>query len=388
MQFSLISRVSILVVVGHLVACNLGNGNGNGKESVDDDTSSGGQSGSTLEADSGSGGTAGTTGFGGAAGAAGSNTAGQGGYMNGGTAGRGVAGTAGQVPDAGASAGAGAGASGAAGPPVVPSKDLFAWDDINVPTGDINPDKQFGRESGKGWSTGWLEGEHAQTGYYAVASDNPLRFSNLATSGNHMIHRAWDLGRNIDLSTPLLVPLVQSNQIAKAGTVVWLSVLVRLDTTNARSPIFITLHHGGLGYHFYGDTAWVAGAFPAYGINNWSLWTSPNANDPVPDAYTPKAEVLAKTHSSTKPIKVGVAHLVVVKVALTGGNSDKISMYIDPANLGGSEPAVADVTAMTGQSARFASFAFSGGGGDDFTQPAAFDEVRIGSSFAAVTPTR
>lgn len=282
-----------------------------------------------------------------------------------------------------ASAGNGAGAAGSS------SQAAYASDGFSSPPGDINSGYfEIGRTSGTGWGSAWQQGEHSGPGFFAFANAKPLSFSNLATSGNYMAHRTWDLGRGIDLKNPRVAPLVQDGQIAKAGTVVWVSSLVRLDSTvvtrNA-DVVFLTTHRSGLGYHFYGDTAWAAGVYPSRGVTNWSLWVSSGTSQVTPNMGEPRPQL---ARSSNKPVTIGTAQLIVVKIEISGGSSDRISLYVDPPALGGKEPVAADVTAMTGQSARFKAFAFSGGGNDDAQYASSFDEVRIGPTFASVTPTQ
>lgn len=282
---------------------------------------------------------------------------------------------------------------GAAGSPAIVNAALYAWDDFSSPPGDIvSPNTNFfniGMASGKGWGRGWDQGEHSSNGYFAFANVKPLTFATLATSGNYLLRRRWDLGRTLDLKQATLAPLVQNNQVAKAGTVVWLSVLVRLDggaATQNNDLALVTLHHHPFGYHYYGsDTAWVAGVWPSRGVNNWSLWVGSGTSEPLPGGQNDPKQ---SARMSTKAVVVGVPNLVVVKVEISGGPSDRISLYIDPPSLGGAAPQVPDAVAMTGQSARFRTFAVGSSTGDNNPFPVSFDEVRIGPTFASVTPTR
>ena len=312
-------------------------------------------------------------------------------------------------PMGGSAAGQGGGAS-AAGrggqaiggmPGSSGSGSLYAWDGFSSEPGDIygvtnagiacgpNPDPNncgffnIGNASGKGWARGWDQGEHSKASYYAFANAKPMTFPNLATSGNYLLRRQWDLGRVLDFKQAAVAPLVQGEHIAKAGTVVWVSALVRLDATGKNNDMAaITLHRSGLGYHFYGETAWFAAAFPSRGHTNWGLWVAPGNTDPFPAGQG------AVVHATKKAVTMGVAQLVVVKVEISGGTSDKVSLYIDPTTLGGAEPATPDAVAMTGQSARFRAFAIAGTSSDNISSafPVSVDEVRIGNSFAAVTP--
>jgi hypothetical protein len=199
------------------------------------------------------------------------------------------------------------------------------------------------------------------------------------------LRRQWDLGRVLDLKQAAVAPLVQGEHIAKAGTVVWISALVRSDATGKNNDMAaMTLHRSGLGYHFYGETAWFAAAYPSRGHTNWGLWVAAGNVDPFP------GQPGAVVHATNKAATLGVAQLLVVKVEISGGSSDKISLYVDPASLGGAEPAAPDAVAMTGQTARFRAFAIAGTSYDNVASafPVSVDEVRIGTSFAAVTPTQ
>ena len=332
-------------------------------------------------------------------GSGGKNTTGAGGTA-GGNVGAGAKGGGGVGGSAGAAAGGsavgGMAGSGAGAASVVGNAALYAWDDFSTAAGDINgngADGEFfniGKVSGKGWGRGWDQGEHAAAGYFAFADTKPLTFAGLATSGNYLLRRRWDLGRTLDLKQSALAPLVQGEQVAKAGTVVWMSVLVRLDGTAIKQNndlALVTLHHHAFGYHYYnGDTAWVAGVWPSRGVNNWSLWVASGTGDPSPSGSD--QEIRQSAHMTKKSAMVGVTNLVVVKVEISGGPSDKVSLYVDPPMLGGAPPAEPDAVATTGQSARFRTFAVGGNTGDNNPYPASFDEVRIGASFAAVTPSR
>lgn len=290
----------------------------------------------------------------------------------------GASGTGGGLGGAGGALGGHAGAEAPPGPP-------WASDDFSGAVGDVDPMHDFGKDEGTGWATGWMMGEHRGDGFFFVTDRAPLGFGRLKQSGNYMGHRQWDLGRHVNLATAGLAAHVDQGFVAKAGATVWLSVLVRVDGSDNPDPVFVTLHHGGLGYHYYnGDTAWAAGVFPRAGINKWTLWTAAGKADPTPNRFGNDAAI---AHTSNRPMTIGQASLLVIKVELSGGASDRVSLYADPPALGGSEPATPDATAMTGQSARFAAFAFAGGG-QDLDQASSFDEVRIGPSFASVTPVR
>jgi hypothetical protein len=60
------------------------------------------------------------------------------------------------------------------------------------------------------------------------------------------------------------------------------------------------------------------------------------------------------------------------------------TLFVNPASLGGSAPATAGASASSTTSLAFKSLAFYGGSG--FSQ-GALDELRLGDSYAAVTPT-
>ena len=166
---------------------------------------------------------------------------GSGGALEGGSAGSMLGGMPGAGGDATGQGGGGNGAAGAVG---MPGKGaggiLYAWDGFSSAPGDIygvttagvacgpNPDPNkcgffnIGSASGKGWARGWDQGEHSKASYYAFANTDPMKFMNLATSGNYLLRRQWDLGRELDLKQAAVAPLVQESHIAKAGTVVWL----------------------------------------------------------------------------------------------------------------------------------------------------------------------
>jgi hypothetical protein len=149
------------------------------------------------------------------------------------------------------------------------------------------------------------------------------------------------------------------------------------------SPVFVTLHSSpGFGFHYYSSLSWAAGAFPKRNVTKWSLFTAEVSE------FTSPSELVAATHSSNKTMEISKATLLVVKVELLG-TADKISLWINP-TLGAADPGPPDVTTMTTKSAAFRAFAFEGGGTDKTATSSnvlesALDEVRLGSSYSAVT---
>jgi hypothetical protein len=272
---------------------------------------------------------------------------------------------------------------------------LISWDAFDYAPGtDAYNDRNPPLAGGDGWRVGWQVGEQMGSGFWGIDAASPLTFANLRTTGHYLNHRASDIGRQIGLTGGWSAS-VQGNLIGKPGLVVWLSALVRIDADAPPNPIFLTLHaDAGFGYHYYNSAAqvtnWIAGVFPAAGVNQWSLWDGQH----IPDRYKAMtssgvAEIRAAAHPSAKSFVVGKTNLVVVKVEFAAGG-DRVSLYIDPPSLGGAPPAQPDATLTASGPAAFCAFAFAGGDDSDRSHPqaCALDEVRIGTTFAAVTPTQ
>jgi len=81
-------------------------------------------------------------------------------------------------------------------------------------------------------------------------------------------------------------------------------------------------------------------------------------------------------------LTVGTTSLLVAKLSWASG-SFTVDLYVDPAALGGAAPASPTVSATLAAFDPFESIGIHSSG----TNEASFDELRIGTSFAAVTPT-
>jgi hypothetical protein len=244
---------------------------------------------------------------------------------------------------------------------------LLAYDDFAVsPTTTLD-----NLTSGKGWAKGWDIGEGiVMPDAFVIKVDAPLTFSNLHVAGNYLSHAHQDIGRQLDLRGAFK-PFVANSEISVAGTVLWLSSLIRVEASNNQDPVFVTLHSDmGFGFHYYGDaTVWAAGVDPKNNVSHWSLF---KGHSP----YDAGVQVV----QSNKPMVRGTAALLVVKLELRSNDAD-ISLYVNPANLSGPEPGTPDAKITLQQSLQFRALAWSAG-----DTPASFDEVRMGTSFAAVTP--
>ncbi len=283
----------------------------------------------------GTGGTAGTAGMGGASGGGGDA-----GATSGGGAGKG-----------GSGAGGSAGAAGTGGAPATTGP--FTYETFDVQQGPLQ-----GKGFGDGWSGQWTASGGVENDP-AVTDLTPLTYAMLASSGPYAQGtQSTVVGRKIDISTVstnVWYPYIFSSLIGKAGKEVWVSVLLRRSATdmsesaivlhsNVSDPSDVGAPHVSLGY-FGGEKF-------------WSLRLGPSA-----------------VHLSEKAITVEpallIAHITFAAVTST------VDFFVDPAL--DAEPETADVTASTGD-AKFGSVALSLGTG------AAVDEIRLGPTFASVTP--
>ncbi len=202
-----------------------------------------------------------------------------------------------------------------------------------------------------GWSTAWIKASNGDVQLSAI----PLSYTGLQSSGGRIsVPDGTRSGRV--LSAPLTA--------ATAGTV-YLSLLLRMDGDDAARYRAFELHGGGFddGAHRTLQLGQNAGDFGHinYGLrvlNNSALRADLGAVD---------AEV----------------NLFVIKFVLSAAdNADSLTVWRNPGNLGGVEPPGG--ATLSGFNLTFDRTSFA-----HFLQGAGFsaDELRIGSTWAAVTPT-
>ena len=236
-----------------------------------------------------------------------------------------------------------------------------------------------GQNGGTGFAAAWtVLGFDSNANQFRNASAAPLASGNLLASGNYGIggYNNFTANRRLDVAGAFAThAVVGSNPavIGRDGTTLWLAALVRKDS-NDDVQLAVTLANGddmgnvnnlrvGMGY--YGTPSNNGGQ------RYWTLLV----NNPGVDNFT--------FVRGNVPITPGVAALLVVRIQF--GATDQIDLFVNPPP-GGSAPVTPNATRSTtgGANILFRTVAFWSSAGQN---NAALDELRLGDTFAAVTPT-
>lgn len=260
----------------------------------------------------------------------------------------------------------------------------FGWAPVSV----YNPELGFGE-----LRTGWriLYADSFPTSYQH-ATTNPPTIPGFAATPGHAIGGAegQNMGRAIDVAGALANYRVFNSDpplVGLSGTTLWLSAVLRTDqvvNTPGAESSFALVGIDGLPsdlLEFYNPTGfgavskWAVGHFgpPSMvgGQRRWTLRVRNAANDGWDYA------------TSARPVVAGESVLAVVR--LDFGATDRLRLWIDPP-LGAGDPGVAsaDWTTTGANNIVFRTLGFHAGPGAGY---GALDEVRIGDSYRAVTPS-
>jgi len=258
---------------------------------------------------------------------------------------------------------------------------LLVFDDLDAPVGPLN-----GVTSGSPWGAGWnVQSAASLNGQAFQIIDEPFfptyvdsDGDYLALSGNYMVAGNAFLGaaRVIDPTDPSLDPLtgnvagVGGGLVGDVDGVYWASWLVRRRNGNEA---------GGLSFH--GDTGNNTGTGNrrlgvARSGGNWRLEVRDNGGA---TNINGQAHTVDATSIGSDP---GQTRLIVVRVN-TGSWGSTVDLFIDPDQIGGAVPSVADATVSTTNDLGFGKIRLNNGGA---TQSHDYDEFRVGLSYADVTP--
>jgi hypothetical protein len=153
--------------------------------------------------------------------------------------------------------------------------------------------------------------------------------------------------------------------IGASGTSIWMSVLLRKDANNEEMS-GVALHPNGTAW-YAGNSAVSIAYFGSNSDNNgtryWSL------------------AIGTTVYQTTVPVVVGQTALLVLEINFN--TQTQVSLYINPTSLGGAAPASPNLQETTSSNLAFQSLAYYAG---DSTNASSIDEIRLGTSFAAVTP--
>ena len=217
------------------------------------------------------------------------------------------------------------------------SATLLTYEGFNYTVGN-NIDNQNG---GTGWDANWGQFLGGASSYTSVAGSLADPTSTLATSGNH-VDTAGTFGGRYNA-----FPGYGAN-----GTTAFFSILMRPDSAAAASGFFglQLFNNTGQGDLFIGKN----GSGPNYGLEHGST-----------DVFSSVAATVSQTV------------FLVVRADYTSGN-DTFRLYVNPTS--GTEPGTADAT-VTYNIGTQNGLGLNAGGATSF------DEIRIGTTFADVTPS-
>ena len=224
-----------------------------------------------------------------------------------------------------------------------------------------------------GWGGAWQEqGSSTAVPGYNIVSATPLTYSGLLTSGNYLIggFEYQDSGRLLDQDpNGPFSSYLSGGLISSPGKAVWVSFLLRRDASNTQTSA-VYLNPSGVPWYAGSPNSIAAGYFgtssnDAGGNPFWSL------------QYNNGTPVLTDV-----PIVVGQPVLMVLE--LTFGTTNTVNLYVNPTALGTTAPTSPSATISTASSVGFDAIAYYGGDG---TNESSLDEIRVGTSFASVTPS-
>jgi fibronectin type III domain protein len=244
-----------------------------------------------------------------------------------------------------------------------PAPGLLAYEPFSNTNVPLN-----GSSSGSGWAAAWVTQNNDQTvPGYGLSANNPLLIAGLEQSGSYATGGSVDqtAGRALDTSSSgAFAAYLSSGSIGASGTTIWMSVVLRKDST-ANDELSVTLLPGGTPWWAgYGhlSAGYFGGASNNGGIQYWSL------------------RVNGAVYPTTVPMVVGQPALLVLRIDF--GGSTTTSLFVNP-EPGASDPGDADAQTTVTTSLAFNNVAFYGG---DSAGDGSIDEIRLASSYAAATP--
>jgi hypothetical protein len=227
---------------------------------------------------------------------------------------------------------------------------------------------------GTGWGVPWyVQNDDKVLPGFAITPDVPLTFGTLSSTPSHMTGGRVYLacGRGFDLTEAgAFAAYVDTGAIGKAGTTLWMSVLLRKDEAS-NSPLEVSLH-GSNAVHWNGDpgapTTVAVGTFDMGSEMDGKRYWSLKVRDQV-----------VRT-----PVEVVVGQTVLLVASIEFGAPAAVRLWANPANLGGEAPATPTVEVTNvAMPLAFKALAIYPGAEPGF---GSIDELRFGTTFAAVTP--
>ena len=222
---------------------------------------------------------------------------------------------------------------------------------------------------GTGWSGAWVEqnGNVTVPGYNV--STGTLTYTGLTTSGGRGVGGiAYETsGRGLDVTAggPFgSNGYLTGGLIGASGKTLWMSALLRKDAATEQTNS-ITLHAN--------NTVWYT-LTPLISVGYFGTPSDNGGNR----YWT--LQIGTTYYRTTVPITVGTTALVAVQINF--GATNTISLYVNPASLGGSPPGSSNASGTTTTSLAFKSLAWYAGDG---AGQSSIDEIRFGDTYASVT---
>jgi glucuronoarabinoxylan endo-1,4-beta-xylanase len=240
---------------------------------------------------------------------------------------------------------------------------VLAYEGFSSSPGALN-----GATGGDGWASAWdvQNGDITIPGYN-IASGSNLTYSTLVVSGNYAVggNAYLTSGRvlNMDVSGPF-ADYLNNGLVGASGKTIYASCLLRKDVNNDDEISFRLVANSNPVVNAVLAAGFFGGNSKTDGLRYWTLQ-------------------VGSTYLKTSiPVVVGQSCLLVLKI--TFGSPNFISLYVNPTSIASGEPALASVSSNTTDPVSFKTIAFYGGNGHGF---GSIDEIRLGASFADVTPS-
>lgn len=257
------------------------------------------------------------------------------------------------------------------------SATLITYDGLSNTSGVLHATSSAGSTN---WSQPWDSQGGVDAVNYKYLDTNPLVYPNLvstpgyASGGNAFqstgrrieagFLSAWDAAGRV--SSPF------STQKLDLGTV-WFSVLLRKETSSG-NPQYVTLHESNI--------AWFIGGSPRLEVG----YISDDFGDGISDVggnkfFAIKFVGIGSNSAVTNvPVTIGDTHLLVVGFDF---DANLAKLYVNPTSLGGAAPAVPDATVSLDNEFGVRSIGWYPGANAGL---GSLDEIRLGTTYASVTP--
>jgi len=232
--------------------------------------------------------------------------------------------------------------------------------------------------SGSGWLAPWdVQSDNMPDPGYPVLVDAPLTYLNLKTTPAYASggQRYFSSGRKFDINAEGVFKdyLKSLALIGTPGKSLWVSFLYRRSATGD-SQSNVSFHSSNVAY-------WDSDpALPATFSVGFFEAASKTADKRYWSLRLRAADAPIKTSVEIVPDQTV---LVVINVNFTD-TAGTVKLFMNPSSLGGQAPSVASAEATATVELGFRNFMFYPGNSPN---DAAIDEIRVGTSFAAVTPT-